>query len=218
MKLLITFLSLCALSITISGQTSIKIFDATPISASSGAAWLTGSQISGLYRTTVVNLSCPSGRKPKSTLSGPFGGQFAVDDYILVNNETMCGKGKSCFSSVYANPFYYLGMPMEVIYGQIDPIDISSQISGSGLYTFYLLDIGQLYGNTDIYLNTTCSLAGGDTNPPAIDPVPNDGATAGDSVVCHRENGNKINQTLTVGPSSIAAHLGHGDTIGACTK
>src|SRR3982750_609032 len=116
MKLLITFLSLFVLSISLSAQTSIKIFDATPISASTSATWLAASQIPGLYRSAEVNLTYPSGRKPKSTLSGPFGGQFSVDDYILVNNASMCPKGKSCFSSVYANPFYYLGMPMEVDY------------------------------------------------------------------------------------------------------
>ncbi|HEY8210783.1 MAG TPA: hypothetical protein VIG99_25040 [Myxococcaceae bacterium] len=51
------------------------------------------------------------------------------------------------------------------------------------------------------------------------DPLPGDDAgSGGDQVtICHRPPGNPGNaHTITVGVGAVAAHLKHGDTLGAC--
>ena len=100
-------------------------------------------------------------------------------------------------------------MPIEMAYAGVRPINVSRAISGSGVYTFDLLDFGYTYGNSAIYLNTSCSII------PINTPTE---TTPGGTVVCHRDNGNAGPQTLSVGSSAVAAHLGHGDTLGACQQ
>jgi hypothetical protein len=80
----------------------------------------------------------------------------------------------------------------------VSPINIANQIAGSGTYTFVLSDYGFSYGNSDIYLHTSCSFG---------------------TYVCHRNNGKAgKKKTLAVGVDAVAAHLAHGDTEGACAE
>jgi hypothetical protein len=187
-------------------QNSIKLFDAIPIAQSDLSSMMNSSPW-GMYMSAQVYLNCPTFGKVTSSISGPEGGDLIVDNALLVNGSGICSG--NCFSQVFANPNNYIGMPVEMAYIGVSPRNVSGEISGTGLYTFQLLDYGYNYGNNAVYLNTSCSIVPVNT-PPADEPVP------GGSVVCHRNNGNVGSLTLNVGPAAIAAHLAHGDTLGAC--
>ena len=200
-----------------SAQNRIRLFDPVAISASdynmiaNASPW-------GAYRSVQVYLSCPSGRSD-SVISGPNDGDFIVDNALTINNEGICDG--NCFTLI-GDPTAYLGQPVETAYRGMRPVNVSRKITATGLYTFTLLDAGYSYGNTAVYLNTSCSIYPINT-PTDPDPTPTPTPTptttpTGDTVICHRDNGNRGSQTLTIGPSAIAAHLAHGDTLGACTQ
>lgn len=188
-------LSITILSVASFAQTTIKLFDAASIDFTETSRTF---ETAIDFGTAEVYLSCPTGGTLTASLSGPNSGPFIVDNYMTVNGTNVCpgndGQG-SCFDGVMTDPIAYLGEPVEVPYLTINPIDISSFLSGSGLYTFKLKDYGYTFGATEIYLTTSCSTV---------------------NQVCHRNNGNG-GKTLTVGASAVAAHLGHGDTQGPCS-
>jgi hypothetical protein len=175
-------------------QTTVKLFDAVPVDYADTYLTYDTAQDFG---TAEIYLSCPERSTMTAVLSGPNSGKLIVDNYLTVNGANVCPNGGSCFIGVLADPIDFLGEPMEVPYLGIDPIDISSMLTGSGLYTFKLKDYGYTFGATEVYLTTSCSSV---------------------NQVCHRNNGNNGNQkTLTVGGSAVAAHLAHGDTAGPCS-
>jgi hypothetical protein len=196
-------LCLAAISPSVFAQNSIKLFDPVAITSSdSSLLWSYNSAAS--FGTVQVYLSCPAGEKPQASLTGPFGGPLVVDNFLTVNGTNVCdGQDKSCFSSTFANPINYLGEPANSSYMGVDPIDISRQITGSGLYTFSLVDFGYTLASSEVYLNTSCSFAS---------------AASVASQVCHRDYGKKESKTLTVGPAALAAHLAHGDSEGPCSE
>ena len=206
MKLILTAFLFAAFSVGAVAQNSIKLFDPVAIGASDPNVLLNSNPY-GMFKSAQVYLHCPTSGRVTSSLSGPNGGDLIVDNMLLVNDTNVCAG--NCFSSV-TNPWGYVGMPVEMSYQGVAPINVSREITGSGLYTFNLLDFGQVYGSSAIYLNTSCSIIPIDT---PIDPDPIPGA----SVICHRNNGNNGGQqTLLVGSAAVSAHLAHGDTLGAC--
>lgn len=194
---ILLILCLIALSPAVFAQSSIKLFDPVAITSSDASLLLTYDSATS-FGTTQVYLSCPVGEKPQATLTGPYGGKLVVDNFITVNGKNVCDG--NCFSSAFANPVNYLGESTNSSYMGVDPIDVSSQINGSGLYTFSLMDYGYTLASSEVYLNTSCSIV------PAA------------SQICHRDNGNKGEKTLTVGPAALSAHLAHGDTEGPCSE
>lgn len=196
-------------------QNTIKLFDAVAIGYSDPNVMMNTSPY-GMFRSAQVYLSCPSSGRPTSSISGPNGGNMIVDNVLMIGDTNVCSG--SCFSSLIAEPGAYIGMPVEMAYVGVAPINVSREIAASGLYTFDLLDFGYTYGSSAIYLNTNCSIIPINT-PTEPEPVPVPPVTpSGDSVICHRNNGSQGSQTLTVGPSAVAAHLAHGDTAGACQQ
>ena len=210
-------MTICVLTFAFaaSAQNTIKLFDPVAIGASDSNV-LMNTIPYGLFKSAQVYLSCPTSARPVSTISGPNGGNFIVDNVLMIGETNIC-RG-NCFSSLIAEPGASVGMPVEFAYGGVAPINVSREITASGLYTFNLLDFGYTYGSSAIYLTTSCSIIPVNTpTEPEPVPVPIPPVTpSGDSVICHRNNGNQGSQTLTVGPSAVAAHLAHGDTAGAC--
>lgn len=195
-KLLLVMFCLVVFSANLSAQTSIKLFDATPIDTRDSSLPM-GFDYSVNFGTKEVYLSCPVGAQ--STISGPNAGNFIVDNYITINNVNICpgGADASCFGGTFTDPGPFVGEMMEVAYHSIAPVDVSSYITGSGNYVFNVRDISWTFGSTEVYLNTTCSTV---------------------SQVCHRDNGRRVQKTLSIGGSAVAAHLSHGDTEGPCEQ
>ena len=200
-----TFLLLLALTLAATAQSSIaqnsiKLFDATPIDVSVDTQ-------PRAFATKQINLTCPVGVTAQAILSGTNGGQFAVDNAIMINRE-WAGGTDLLFSGVIADPMFYVGESMETSYLGVQPLNVSGQIKSSGSYTFELLDWGYTFGNTDIYLNTNCSLS---SSSLTSDPVDS-------NTICHRNMGTTGQRTLTVGANAVKAHLAHGDTLGPCSQ
>jgi len=195
-KLLLAMLCLVVFTPTLFAQNTVKLFDATAIDSRDSSLPM-GFEHSVNFGTKEIYLSCPV--DAQSTISGPGGGNFIVDNYLTINNVNICPGGPegSCFGGTFNDPGQFLGEIMEVSYNGIAPIDVSSQIVGSGNYVFNVRDISWTFGNTEVYLNTTCSFV---------------------SQVCHRDNGRRVSKTLTIGGSAVAAHLAHGDTQGPCEQ
>jgi hypothetical protein len=203
MKVRLILIVFCLMAFSSSAalaQNSIKLFDSVAITSSDTSTLLSYNSAAS-FGSAQVYLSCPVGERPQATLSGPYGGQLVVDNFLTVNGTNVCnGQENSCFSSVFTDPINYLGGATNSSYMGVNPIDISSQITGSGLYTFSRMDLGYTLTSSEIYLNTSCS----------FEPVA--------SQICHRDNGSKGRKTLTVGPAALSAHLAHGDSAGPCSQ
>ena len=221
MKALIFALILFASVSVAPAQNTIKLFDPVPIGWSD-MNMIMNSSPWGMYRTAQVFLTCPN--RSTSTISGPNGGNFIVDNALVINDTGIC-RG-NCFS-LLSDPMLNVGLPMESSYQGMAPINVNREISATGLYTFHLIDTGYAYGNTALYLNTSCSITPvyvpeeplpNPTPTPSPSPNPPPAAPTGEGVICHRTNGSVGSLTLNVGPTAVAAHLAHGDTLGACAQ
>ncbi|MEO8572816.1 MAG: hypothetical protein ABI481_02515 [Pyrinomonadaceae bacterium] len=206
MKTILSTLILLVLATAASAQNSIKLFDPIAITASD-YNMIVNSDPWGMYKSVQVYLSCPTSGRFTSSISGPSGGNLIIDNVLMLNDSNVCSG--NCYGGLKADPASYLGMAIEMAYDGVRPVNVSRTIDTTGLYTFTLIDFGYTYGNSAVYLNTACSIIPIDT-PPVDTPQPSG------STVCHRDNGNGGLRTLNVGPSAIAAHLSHGDTLGAC--
>ncbi len=208
MKSILCAILLLAFATAAAAQNSVKLFDATPIGASDPNVLMNADPY-GNFKTAEVYLSCPTGGYPTSSLSGPNGGELIVDNALTINRSYV---RMGNWFSFAANPGGYVGMPVEMAYGGISPVNVGAAITATGLYTFHLIDWGYTYGSSEIYLNTSCAIV------PIITPG-DPPSTPSSSVLCHRNNGNNGGQrTLTVGAAAVAAHLAHGDTLGACAQ
>jgi hypothetical protein len=175
-------------------QNTMKLFDATPITPTDTTqAWNPIHPF--VFETRDVYLSCPVGGAPLAFLTGPNDGGLIVDNFFTLNNDNICPDEWNCFAGTFAPPSSAFGLPVESAYNPVPNIDISEKIVGSGTYTFTLSDYGQYYGNSDIYLHTSCSFG---------------------TYVCHKSNGKSAPKTLAVDKGAMAAHLAHGDTAGPC--
>jgi hypothetical protein len=183
-----------AVSVGALAQNTLKIFDATAISPTAGSF---NPIRTNVFASQDVYLSCPLGGQPYAYLSGPNNGILVVDNFLKVNGNDVCPDEWNCFDSSFVSPMSAIGLSMESAYIGISPIDISSQINGSGVYSFTLEDYSYAYGNSDIYLHTSCSFG---------------------TQVCHRDNGKKGWKTLSVGGGALSAHLAHGDPEGPCER
>jgi len=193
--LLLIFSVFAALTTTTTGQNTVKLFDATPISLTSTTiAW--NPRTPTAFGTKDVYLSCPLGGQPYAYVTGPNGGNLIVDNFFTMNGDNICPDEWNCFDGAFASPSNAIGLPMESAYLGVAPIDVSDKITGSGVYSFVLSDYSYYYGNSEIYLHTSCSFG---------------------SYVCHRNNGSAAPKTLSVtSPNMLASHLAHGDTEGPC--
>lgn len=195
-KLLLVTFCLVVFAPTLFAQNAVKLFDATAIDMRDGTLPM-GFENSVTFGSKEVYLSCPL--DAVSTISGPGGGNFIVDNYLTINNVNICPGGAegSCFGGTFSDPGQFLGEIMEASYNSIAPIDVSSHITGKSNYVFNVRDISWSFGSSEVYLNTTCSVI---------------------SQVCHRDNGRRVEKTLNIGGSAVAAHLAHGDTEGPCEQ
>jgi hypothetical protein len=192
--LMISLLLTCLLSIGASGQNTMKLFDATAITPSdTSGAWNPRNPM--VFASKDVYLSCPIGGSPYAWVTGPNNGSLITDNFFTLNGNDICPDDWNCFAGTFASPGSAMGLPVESAYIGTPPIDVSSYITGSGVYTFQLSDYSYVYGNSEIYLHTSCSFG---------------------SVVCHRNNGKAAPKTLAVSQSAVAAHLAHGDKEGPC--
>ena len=175
-------------------QNTMKLFDATAVTPSSTAsAWNPRTPM--IFNQKDVYLSCSLGGTNTTYLTGPNNGSLIVDDFFTVNGNNVCPDEWDCFAGLFAQPATAIGLPVESVYLGVAPLDISGQVTGSGTFTFVLSDYGYDFGNSEIYLHTSCSFG---------------------TYVCHRNNGKSDHKTLAVGTNAVAAHLAHGDTEGPC--
>jgi hypothetical protein len=179
-----------------SAQNTMKLFDATNITPTdTSSSWNPRNPM--IYASKDVYLSCPLGGQPYAWVTGPNNGSLIADNFFTINKNNICPDEWNCFEGNFVSPSSAVGLPVESAYIGIAPIDVSSYISGSGVYTFQLSDYSFMYGNSEIYLHTSCDFG---------------------STVCHRNNGNAAPKTLKVSQSAVAAHLAHGDTEGPCAR
>ena len=196
LTLLSIALLISTLGSTAGAQTSIKLFDAVPITwSNSSMPWEYSSSVT--YRTKEVYLNCPVDGLAEGTLTGPNGGNLIVDNFLAVNGVNVCPI--NCFGGVSTSPFDMIGQPVDGVYNGISPLDVSARLNGSGVYRFDLMDFGDVFASGEVYLTTNCGL---ETS----------------TQICHRNFGRTGGKTLTVGESAVAAHLAHGDTAGPCTN
>ncbi|HYJ90292.1 MAG TPA: hypothetical protein VEV84_03215 [Pyrinomonadaceae bacterium] len=176
------------------GQDTIKLFDATPITPTDYSSdW--GRLGANVFASKDVYLSCPAGGTNYAYVTGPDNGNLFVDNFMMMNGDNICPNGSNCFAGTFASPMLMIGQSMQSTYLGVAPIDISSRLKSSGVYTFELADYSYAYGNSDIYLHTSCTFG---------------------TYVCHRNNGSAAPKTLAISGDMLAAHLGHGDKEGPC--
>lgn len=205
-KFILTVILLLTFAAAAAAQNRIKIFDPINISLTdynllvSATPW-------GSYKSAEVYLNCSTSEAPTSMVTGPNGGGFVVDNVLTINGRNACGG--FCFSTT-SDPLQFLGLPVEASYAPVGPFNVDARITGSGSYVFHLIDIGYTYGSTAVYLNTSCQIT--PVNVPPQDEESNH------VVLCHRSNGSRGSQTITVGSGAVGAHLAHGDTLGACEQ
>src|SRR5215213_5844211 len=96
-KLLLVMLCLVVFAPNLFAQNTVKLFDATPIDSRDSSLPM-GFDYSVDFGTKEIYLSCPVGAQ--STISGPGGGNFIVDNYLSINNVNICPGGAegSCFA------------------------------------------------------------------------------------------------------------------------
>ena len=110
-------------------------------------------------------MQCAKGTSANAVLSGPGGGQLIAANAVYIDGELASGvngvrKQRNFFSGFTADPMALLGAPAEAAYIGVDPVDVSRQVRRSGLYTFELVEWGATFGNSEIYLTTTCGVLG----------------------------------------------------------
>lgn len=193
--LVATLIVLAAFSATALSQNTIKLFDETPITlTSTSMAW--NPITPNIFASKDVYLSCPIGGQPYAYITGPNNGNLIADNFFTMNGDNICPDEWNCFAGAFIPPAQAVGQPMSSAYFGVAPIDVSGRINGSGVYSFVLSDYSYAYGNSEIYLNTSCSL---------------------EENVCHRNKGAASFKTLRVtNPKMLAAHLAHGDQEGPC--
>ena len=196
LRLVLLAVSLAVFSQIAAAQNTIKLFDPVAIDVTSKT---------GSFGTKQINLTCPAGGSKYSAITGPNGGPFIVDNYVLINGTTVSASADNMFGGVFAEPMALVGEPMDMAYIGVNPVDVTARINASGSYTFDLYDYGYTYGSTELNLVTDCWI----TTEPII--------VSSDTQICHRNMGKTGQKTLTVGAASLAAHLAHGDTEGPCS-
>jgi len=77
MKSILIAILLLAFATAAAAQNSIKLFDPVAVNWSDANVLLNSN---GIFRTAQVYLSCPTSGKLTSTISGPDGGNFIVDN------------------------------------------------------------------------------------------------------------------------------------------
>ena len=201
-RMMLLMISVMAVSTAAFAQNSVKLFDAANTEVSDLSQTGYGTEIA--FATKQVYLRCVSGAADVATLSGPGESNFLVDNFVRIDSSggtsDVCPDYQvyGCFTPKAGfDPMNFLGQPVTNSLDAIAPLPISSVLAGTGLYTFKLMDYSYTYGNTEVWLNTSCSLV---------------------SQICHRNNGSTGQKTLNVGASAVPAHLAHGDTLGPCSQ
>jgi hypothetical protein len=191
-----SILLLFAISVSVSAQNTMKLFDANVITPTSTASQFNPVS-TNVFASREVYLSCPIGGQPYAYLSGPNDGNLIVDNFFKMDGNDICPDEWNCFASVFVSPMSATGLPVESAYFGVPPIDIGGRMSGSGTYIFTLEDYSYAYGNSEIYLHTSCAFG---------------------NEICHRDNGKKGWKTLSVSSAAVPAHMAHGDTAGPCEQ
>jgi len=196
MKTCLLTLIFCALTAASPafGQNTMKLFDPTPITPTDTSyAWNARNPMT--FAAKDVYLSCPIGGPNFTYLSGPNNGALIADNFFMMNGTDICPDEWNCFASSFVSPLQMIGQPVESAYIGVAPIDVSSQVTSSGVYSFALTDYSYAYGNSEIDLHTSCTFG---------------------SYVCHKNNGSSGSKTLAVSDNMFAAHMAHGDKAGPC--
>ena len=170
------------------------------------------------YQTTSVFLSCPVGAT--AWVSGDngtgrnVGHSLIVDNYIQVQTNLLDPNTiqnipldrSALYSGQNVYPYIgpYLGKPVDwsnngailAAYQAVADQPVAL-LTGDAVYTFNLMDWGYTYGNSAVWLKTSCTV---------------------NDKVCHKDNGAKGDKTLTRDPNGYVAHLANHqyDTPGAC--
>jgi hypothetical protein len=186
---------------TSSAQNTVKLLD--PVNIAQSPFWQVPIDEAVDYASKQLYLDCHVGAA--ATILGPYPNfGLIVDDFIRVQSpdntiRNYCADNRCFTLPDGADPLAYAGQPADVIYGPVDPVDVSSAlVPGLGLYTFSLMDYAYSYASSALSLSTTCAIK---------------------DKICHYDNGKKAYKTLTLGAAAIPAMLNTHpqDYLGACT-
>jgi len=203
-RMMLVMFCIMAVSPAAFAQYSVKLFDelyATDSQLADDTTYLNAIEFG---TTKQVYLRC-IGEAETASLSGPLESTFLVDNFVRIEapggvTSNVCPSYQTlgCFTPAGIDTTQHTNEPVTTSLNPIAPLDISSVLTaGSGVYTFKLMDFSVTYGNTEVWLNTSCRIV---------------------SQICHRNNGSSGQKTLNVGASAVPAHLAHGDTLGPCTE
>jgi hypothetical protein len=186
-------------------QNSVKLFSKTVVEGN----WqvpVTSPDQAVTFNTAQVQLQCGADRSAvlSSSPTDPTQG-IVVDNLIKVNGKIApCPNpydNATCWSGLVGGEYLnnaVLGQSLSSLYYSDPALDISSSLTPGGqVVTVELADYGQVHGNSDLYLHTSCTTISGP--------------------LCHKP-GTPAQQTLTVSQNAFKGHLGHGDYPGACQE
>jgi hypothetical protein len=187
---------------------SVKLFDAHP---TYHTGKLTDPSAAINFDETSRVLDCGPGFTAYLSSTPDGNGPIVVDNYITVDNKNACQNAGgndpyNCFSNfnhAYSGGgqegWTEDGLDALQTYTPVNRIDISGLLQeGKHLVNFALMDYGWWSASSDIYLVTSCSVKG------KVD-------------ICHKP-GTAAEHDLNVSQSAVAAHLAHGDRLGACKE
>jgi len=189
----------CLLHTAAIAQTSVKLFDATPVTFSGTPI---DPSLATAFGSRTLLLACPAAPTGRVASTGDGNGSLVVDNFLTVNGANVCSgqsdtgnfgnTSLSCFNAFWGNTGDAL-----TSFAPVSPIDISARLQpGRQLVSFEMMDWGGFAGSSELWLVTNCSA-------PAQVPI------------CH-QRGTSEQRSLVVAQSAVPAHIAHGDTLGAC--
>jgi hypothetical protein len=210
-----------ALTMVLAASAQVKLFDASLVGGVQSTANIVDASGAWPFNTAKVFVNCgpnPTGQIEDST---NIANNFFVDNFFRITTtpapispapagpvtvkEYTCNYDSNhmgCFSNLtksWLTPGL-IGTPAMDLYLPVTPVDVKESLLAGQPQVLQvdLMDAGGINGNSQINLQTSCSI------PSLV-------------TLCHKP-GTPAQQTMNNLPNAaVPGHLGHGDYVGACT-